>query len=139
MANDRAAVLTDALAAVIKGEATKLTDWFTDDVVGWSPNMLVNNLGELTEIVADREGALSDVDIDVSALDVFGNKGFVEFRITAKFTGPFAVDEDIVIEPNGRELLLGACTVAEFTGDKISAFRTYFDDATLLEQMFDEE
>ena len=40
-----------------------------------------------------------------------------------------------MIEPNGREILLGAAMVADFTGDKISAFRNYFDDAALLEQM----
>jgi hypothetical protein len=27
------------------------------------------------------------------------------------------ISEDVVVEPNGRELLLGAAMVAEFTGD----------------------
>ena len=40
-----------------------------------------------------------------------------------------------MVEPNGRELLLGAAMVAGFTGNKISAFRNYCDDATLMEQM----
>ena len=45
------------------------------------------------------------------------------------------LDEDTVIDPTGGKILLGAAFVAEFTGDKISAFRNYFDDASLLEQM----
>jgi hypothetical protein len=45
------------------------------------------------------------------------------------------IDEETVIEPNGRELLVGAAFVAEFDGDAISAFRNYFDNAALLEQM----
>ena len=45
------------------------------------------------------------------------------------------IDEETVIEPNGRELLLGSCVVAEFDGDTISAFRDYFDNVALLEQM----
>jgi hypothetical protein len=39
------------------------------------------------------------------------------------FSGPFEINEDVGVEPNGRELLLGAAMVAEFTGNKISAFR----------------
>ena len=71
----------------------------------------------------------------MDSLDIFGNKGFVEYRVTAVFSGPFVIDADTVVEPNGNEILLGAALVAEFTGDKISALRNYFDDASLLEQM----
>ena len=56
-------------------------------------------------------------------------------RVSAVFSGSFEISEDVVVEPNGRELLLGAAMVAEFTGNKISAFRNYCDDATLMEQM----
>ena len=47
-------------------------------------------------------------------------------------------DEEIVVEPNGRELVLGAAAIADFAGDKIKSLRAYFDDITLLEQMFAE-
>ena len=132
---DRRRVLRRALEACIVGQDEALPELFTEAVSGWSPNMLVTSLDELTEVVADREDALSDVNVQVDALDVFGNKGFVEYRVSAVFSGPFAISQDLVVEPNGRELLLGAALVAEFTGDKISAFRNYFDDATLMEQM----
>jgi len=79
--------------------------------------------------------AFSDVDIQIDALDVFANKGFAEFRVAATFSGPFVIERDTVIEPNGQRLLLGAAAVAEFEGGKIKALRAYFDDATLLEQM----
>jgi hypothetical protein len=75
------------------------------------------------------------VSIQIDALDVVGNKGYLEYRVSAVFSGPFFISDDSVIEPNGREMLLGAAMVAEFTGDKISAFRNYFDNAALLEQM----
>ena len=55
--------------------------------------------------------------------------------MAATFSGPFVIDEEVVIEPNGQPLLLGAAAVADFEGDKIAAVRAYFDDATLLEQM----
>jgi hypothetical protein len=50
--------------------------------------------------------------------------------VSAVFSGPFEINEDVVVEPNRRGLLLGAAMVAEFTGNKSSAFRNYFDDAT---------
>jgi hypothetical protein len=133
--NDRAYVLRRALEACIRGEVDLLPELFTADVSGWSPNMLVASLDELIEAVADREDALTDVDVEINSLDVFGNKGFVEYRVWAVFSGPFVIDESAAIDPNGRRLLLGAALVAEFTDGKISAFRNYFDEAALLEQM----
>lgn len=133
--NERADALRRGLAACIVGDAAVLPEVFDEKVVGWAPNMLVNSLGELSEAVADRDGSLSDVTLEINSLDILGNKGFVEYRISAVFSGPFVIDDDTVIEPNGQTILLGAALVAEFTGDKISAFRNYFDDATLMEQM----
>jgi len=133
--NDRRRVLERALEACIVGDVDALPELFTDDVSVWSPNLAVGSLDELSEAVAFREDALSNVAIDVDALDVFGNKGFVEYRVSAVFSGPFALNEETVVEPNGNEILLGAAAVADFSGDKISALRNYFDDASLLEQM----
>jgi hypothetical protein len=133
--NGRRALLNRAVEACVLGKVEALPDAFTEDVNGWSPNMHISSLDELTEVVAHREEALSDVAIEVDGLDVVGNKGFMEYRLSAVFSGPFIVDEDTSIEANGHRLLIGAALVAEFEGDKISAFRNYFDDASLLEQM----
>ena len=78
-----------------------------DDVSGWSPNMLVSSLDELAEAVAERDESLSNVSLQIHVLDVVGNKGYAEYRVNAVFSGPFVVDDETVIEPNGRELLLG--------------------------------
>ncbi len=133
--NGRAGVVERALEACIKGEVDALPELFTDDVSAWSPNMHVTSRGELAEVVAERDGSLSNVSLKIDNVDVVGNKGYAEYRVSAVFSGPFVVDDDTVIEPNGRELLLGAAFVAEFSGDTISAFRNYFDNAALLEQM----
>ena len=133
--NGRAGVMERALGACLKGEVDALPELFTDDVSGWSPNMLVTSIDELAEAVKERDASLSDVSLQIDALDVVGNKGYAEYRVTAMFSGPFEIDEGTVIEPTGSEMLIGAAIVAEFTGDKISAFRNYFDNAALLEQM----
>jgi ketosteroid isomerase-like protein len=133
--NGRVDVLTRALEACFHGEVDALPDLFTEDVSGWSPNMLVSSRDDLAEVVSERDSSLSDVSLKIDVLDVIGNKGYAEYRMNAVFSGPFVIDEDTVIEPNGRELVLGAALVAEFSGDAISAFRNYFDNAALLEQM----
>ena len=134
----RGATLRRAIEACIQPDddaIAKLGELFHDDVTVWSPNMLAVGLADLTENLAFREMAFSDVDIQIDALHVFAGKGFAEFRVTATFSGPFVIDKEVVIEPNGQKLLLGAAAIADFEGGKIKALRAYFDDATLLEQM----
>ena len=100
--NDRAAVLERALEACVLGKVDALPELFAPDVSAWSPNLLVSSLDELTETVGQREDALSDVNIDVGALDIVGNKGYMEYRLSATFSGPLVVDDDTVIEPHGQ-------------------------------------
>ena len=133
----RGAILRRAIETLIQPDddaIAKLGELFDDDVTVWSPNLFVVGLADLAENLTVRENAFSDVDIQIDALDVFANKGFAEFRVTATFSGPFVIGEE-AIEPNGHKLLLGAAAIADFEEGKIKALRAYFDDATLLEQM----
>ncbi len=137
----RGAVLRRAITTCITPDDEALAtlgELFADNATVWSPNMLAVGLADLADNLDAREDAFSDVAIEFDSLDVYGNRGLAEFRVVAKFTGPFVIDEGVVVEPNGRDVLLGAAAVADFDGEKISALRAYFDDASLLEQMFDE-
>ncbi len=131
----RAGVLERAIEACLHGEVDAVPELFVEDVSGWSPNILVTSRAELEEVVAERDASLSNVSLEVHTADVLGNKGYAEFRVDATFSGPFVIDDETVIEPNGHELVLGAAFMADFDGDKISAFRLYFDNAAFLEQM----
>ena len=137
----RGAVLRRAIETCIRPDddaVAKLGELFLDDVTVWSPNLLAVGLADLAETLAVRERTFSDVDIQIDALDVFANKGFAEFRVAATFSGPFVIEGkpgEMVIEPHGQRLLLGAAAIADFEGGKIKALRAYFDDSTLLEQM----
>jgi hypothetical protein len=134
----RGAILRRAIETCIHpddGAIAQLGELFHDDVTVWSPNLLAIGLADLAENLAFRELAFSDVDVQIDALHVFANKGFAEFRVTATFSGPFVIDKEVAIEPNGQKILLGAAAIADFDGGKIKALRAYFDDATLLEQM----
>ena len=136
----RGAVLRRAIEICIAptdDDIVALGNLFADDATVWSPNMLATGLAELAETLAFRETAFSNVDVRIDSLDVFGNRGLAEFRVSATFSGPFVIGDSAVIDPNGQQLLLGAAAVADFEGHKITALRAYFDDATLLEQMLD--
>src|SRR5262249_1407241 len=49
--NSRAGVLERALEAAVTGDAGALPELFTEDVSGWSPNLMVGSLAELTDAV----------------------------------------------------------------------------------------
>jgi hypothetical protein len=127
-------VVLHALDAFV-GADEDLSALFTDDVRGWSPRLGVTNLDELAEALADRDEAMSNAVITVTGLDVAGDKAFAEWRLDADHTGPLYVGPDLVAEPTNRHVHMAGATVAEFEGDRIKEFRTYFDDVALVEQV----
>lgn len=131
---DRATILEQFLMANLRGEVTIATDLVTEDVVGWSPNLNVTSRKELGEAFGERTDAFTNID---SFVDVRteGDRAVAEWYFSADHTGPVAIDEETYIEPTGKRVFLAGATIAEFDGPKIRAFRHYFDDLALLEQL----
>ena len=136
MANnvERAATLIRALEASVTGDSSVVAELFTDDVRGWAPAGSVSSAAELAGELEDRDESFSDIELDVSPLDVGGDRAAVEWIVTLTHSGPLEVD-DVVIEPTGARVSLHGMTVAEFSGDKIRSFRQYWDEVELLEQL----
>ena len=128
-------MLSKALEAEVGGASVDLGTLFTDDVVGWSPYATVSGLAALADLAALREEAFSNVVITFRGLDEVGNKAFAEWLIEADHTGPLVLSEHAVLEATGRHVLLAGVTVADFRDGKIRSYRTYFDDASLIEQI----
>ena len=137
MSQSRKAVLLQAIEAEVGGAAIDLSTLFTDDVVGWSPYATVSGLPALAALSALREIAFSDVVLMFRSLDEVGNKAYAEWVIEADHTGPLILDDDVELEPTGRRVQLAGATVADFRDGKISSYRTYFDDLSLIEQIVD--
>ena len=137
MSESRKDVLLKALEAEVGGASVDPATLFTDDVVGWSPIATVSGLTDLDELAADRETTFSNVVIMFRGLDEVGNKAVAEWLIEADHTGPMVLGEDAVLEATGRRVRMAGVTVADFRGEKIRSFRTYFDDVSLIEQMVD--
>ena len=133
-ASVRASALRRLLRATVTGDGDAMADLVTADVTGWSPNLFVTSRDELLEALVRRDDTLSGIKIQVQALDQVGDKAIAEWHVAADHTGPLTVDDDLVIEPTGRRLHVSGATVAEFDGDRVCAFRSYFDDLALVEQ-----
>ena len=132
---DRAAALVQAIEATVTGDSRVVCELYADDVQGWSPTMTVTSAAELAVELEDRQDAFSDIELDVTPLDVGDDQACVEWIATATHSGPLVVDEDVVIEPSGGRFTLRGVTVADFEGDRIRAFRQYWDEVSLLEQL----
>ena len=135
MSESRKDVLLKALEAEAGIASVDLGTLFTDDVVGWSPYATVSGLTALAGLSALRETAFSNTIISLLGLDEVGNKAFAEWLVEADHTGPYVLGEDAVVEATGRHVQLAGVTVADFRDGKIRSFRTYFDDASLIEQL----
>jgi hypothetical protein len=135
MSESRKDVLLKALEAEVGGESVDLSTLFTDDVVGWSPYATVSGLAELVTLAGLREIAFSNVVIFLRGLDEVGNKAYAEWLIEADHTGPLILGEGAEVEATGLHVKLPGVTVADFREGKIRAYRTYFDDISLIEQM----
>ncbi len=135
MSESRKDVLLQALEAEVGGAPVDPRTLFTEDVVGWSPIATVSGLAALVDLAAVREEAFSNVAIMYRGLDEVGNKAFAEWVIEADHTGPLVVGESAELEPTGRHVRLAGVTVADFRDGKIRSYRTYFDDASLIEQI----
>ena len=137
MSESRKDVLLKALEAEVGGASVDPGTLFTDDVVGWSPIATVSGLTDLADLAAVRETAFSNVVIMFRGLDEVGNKALAEWIIEADHTGPVVLGEDGVLDATGRHVWMAGVTVADFRGEKIRSFRTYFDDVSLIEQIVD--
>src|SRR6476620_8582780 len=135
MTESRKDVMVKALEAEVGSTSVDLGTLFTDDVVGWSPYASISGLAALAEVAALREIAFSNVVIVLRGVDEVGNRVYAEWLIEADHTGPLVLDEDVVLEPTGRHVLLPGVSVADFRDGKIRSYRTYFDDLSMLEQI----
>jgi ketosteroid isomerase-like protein len=132
---DNLAVLVRALEVSVTGDTTELDQIFTDDVVGWSPNLSVETRDELADAIDDREDLLSDPEISVAVSEIGPDRAVAEWTLAAIHTGPLVLDDEVQVEASNQTIMLAGATFAEFRDGRISGFRHYFDDAALLEQL----
>ena len=132
---ERAAVLARAIEASVSGDSSVICDMYTEDVQGWSPAMCISSTAELAVELEDRESEFSDVDLKLEPLNVGGDHACVEWVASGTHSGPVEGDDESMIEAAGRRFTLYGITIAEFTGRRICAFREYWSEVGLLDQL----
>jgi ketosteroid isomerase-like protein len=135
IASAQANVLRSLLEAVVTGDGDRMADLVTADVLGWSPHLAIASREDLLAAMGGRDDdSFSGIDLQIRAIDQIGDKAIAEWHVAADHTGPLVVDDDVVIAPTGRRVHLSGATVAEFDGELVCAFRSYFDDLAIVEQ-----
>jgi ketosteroid isomerase-like protein len=131
----RAAILARSLRASIEGDRGAIKELYTDDVKAWAPALSASSAAELAAEFERRDDAFSDIQLDVTPLDVGGDFACVEWSVTMTHSGPLTLSDDVVVEPTGLVITINGATVAEFDGDRICSFRQYWDEFAVLEQL----
>jgi ketosteroid isomerase-like protein len=131
----RAATLVRALRASLAGDIGALEELYTDDVKVWAPGLSVSGLSELASWFERRDEAFSEIDVDVSPLDVGGDYACAEWTVTMTHSGRLFVPDGPEIEPTGIRVTINGATVAEFHEGRICSLRQYWDEFAALEQL----
>lgn len=133
-----AGILTRALLATDVSNASLVTELdaiVTADVVAWSPTIYATSRAGLIDALLRADDTLNDVIVTISAVDVVAAKVYVEWRLSGGISDPCFVDDDLLVEPNGRRVVSGGVLVVTFRGDRVCEIRCYYDDFALLEQI----
>ena len=132
---DRGAILADALRAGLAGDRDRIAALATPDVAVWTPSIAASSLDDLLEQVGRGDGAFSDIELDVTPLDVGGDRACVEWQVRMRHTGSLSMLDGEALDPTGLDVTVHGVTVAEFRGDRICSVRQYWDELTVYEQL----
>jgi hypothetical protein len=132
--SDARQLLCRALPALVSGD-TGAIELFTDDVCGDAPNMCVRSRKELEQQLTDRAGALSSIEFRIDYAKAVNSGVLARWRMAGEHTGEVLFNEDELIEPTGRRILLLATTRVQFRTGRICEFQTTYDDHDLFDQL----
>ena len=127
------AILSNGAATA--GQIAELESVVSADVVAWSPTIYATSRDELTAALLRGDDAISDVTVTLSAVDVIVSKVYVEWLLTGRFSSLCFVDDDLLVEPDGRRVVAAGVLVVTVQAGRVSAIRCYHDDVAVLEQI----
>jgi ketosteroid isomerase-like protein len=117
--------------------AEHLERWLAPDVVVWTPVRYTSTRADLlSDLDVDVDAdTLTEVVITVTHADVMSPRVHLEWRLTARFSHPCFVDDDLLVEPTGRLVETAGVMITTIDDGMITAARCYYDDFALLEQL----
>ncbi|HEY3686780.1 MAG TPA: ester cyclase [Streptosporangiaceae bacterium] len=128
-------VLRQALEATATGDTDAIRSLYADDLDGWSAGQRIRTRDELIAEAAARGAAFSGVRLHADPADLADGRVAAEWRLEARHTGELRLDDGFDVPPTGRAIDLRGALFAEVRDGRITAFRQYWDQAELLEQL----
>jgi hypothetical protein len=124
-----------AIEATLLGDATSVSDLFTEDVVAWSPTVAVASRVELAVEMEDHDDAFSEVEVQTSPVVADGDRLCAEWVATAMHSVQIAALDGGPDDPGARRIMVRGVTVADFDGGRIRAVRHYWNEVELLQEL----
>ena len=131
---ERSAILVRALRAGVSGDAATLASLYTEDIKAWTPARSASSSAELIAELERRDGAFSEIEVEITPLDVGGDYACAEWRVTMAHTGDLEL-RDAVVAATGLRVAINGVTIAEFEDERICALRQYWDELAVYEQL----
>lgn len=115
-----------------------VVDELAPDVVLWTPTCFASTSTSALEILLSNEwdtSPLSDRTITITNTDIAPPRVFVEWRIAGRFTHPFFLADDLLIDPTGQLVETAGVLVVTFDAEGVAAMHLYHDPLAILEQL----
>jgi hypothetical protein len=115
-----------------------LADELSPDVVLWAPAVFASTNVAVLEVLLRENwdnGPLSDLTLTITNTDVVAPRVLIEWRITGRFTQPFFVADDVLVEPTGQLVETAGMLVVTFERAGVAALHLYHDSVAILEQI----
>ena len=131
---DARSLLCRAIPAAATGDVTAI-ELFTEDVIGDAEDLRIRSRTDLEHQLIDRSGVLSRVDFCLDDLEELADGVIATWRLSGDHTGEVLLDEDELLEPSGRRIVLSAKTQVRFRGHRVCWFHSVFDGPSLVAQI----
>jgi hypothetical protein len=115
-----------------------LADELSPDVLLWTPAVFASTNVSVLEVLLREDwdnGPLSDLVLTITNTDVAPPRVLVEWRVTGRFTQPFFVADDVLVEPTGQLVETAGMLVVTFDAAGVAALHLYHDSFAILEQI----
>lgn len=124
-----------AIGIALVGEPDRLGDALTSDAVGWSPGWTFASRTEAEETRRAHASSLVVNRFTVDHLWWSAPTAVAEWHIEAQHDAPLLVADELLVEASHHTVCVAGVSVARFAGDRIAHLHTYYDDASVIEQV----
>jgi hypothetical protein len=124
-----------AIETALVGEPDHLGDALTSDAVGWSPGWTFASRTEAEEKRRAHASSLAVNRFTVDHLWWSAPTAVAEWHIEAQHDAPLLVADELLVEASHHTVCLAGVSVARFADDRIAHLHTYYDDASVIEQV----